>query len=166
MKRDIVIGFILSAIILAITGCGQPVIPGQDVIGPVPITDDVLKSINTDNRGGLEKEIERLKVGNYEIRLIDNKYLYNQYCFIFSAYDKDRRITYVWYSKKNEKDMQEIRAYMKMNSIDKKNFIRNSFITYAHFDLGPVEVTELQKENKPSTAAGKVPTTIAAPSAK
>jgi len=144
MKRNIVIGFILSAIILAITGCGPAVITGRDVIGPVPITDKVLKTVDTDNRGGPEKEIERLKVGNYEIRLIDNKYLYNQYCFIFSAYDKDRRITYVWYSKKNEKDMQEIQSYMKMNSVDKKNFIRNSFITYAHFDLGPVEVADLK----------------------
>ena len=144
MKKNIVIGFILSAIILAITGCGPAVIPGQDVIGPVPITDKVLKTVNIDNQGGTEKEIERLKVGNYEIRLIDNKYLYNQYCFIFSAYDKNRQITYVWYSKKNEKDMQEIQAYMKMNSVDKKKFIRNSFITYAHFDLGPDEVAEFK----------------------
>ena len=144
MKRNIVIGFILSALVFVIIACSPAVKAKQDVIGTVPITDKVLKTVNIDNQGGPEKEIERLKVGNYEIRLIDNKYIYNQYCFIFSGYFKNRQITYVWYSKKNEKDMQEIQAYMKMNSFDKKNFIRNSFITYAHFDLGPDEVAELK----------------------
>ena len=139
---------VLSVLAFAlISGCAPAVQIGASLGGDLAA--DMLKKSDIrgyDHRWLREgKEIERHKIGGYEVLVSDGRADDEDYIF-FSAYDYKKlndpklRVTKrVELRKDNKEDMQIYGEYSKTETINKQKFIKELFIKIKNFDLGPIE---------------------------
>jgi hypothetical protein len=103
-----------------------------------------------------EPSTEKYQVGKYEIRFSEETFR-NKPCYLFNAYSNDKQATYVYYEKDDPKDVKEIEGFKKMSEIEKKVFIKNAFLKYSNFDLGPIEEPVIKAEVPAEKETAKAP---------
>jgi hypothetical protein len=86
------------------------------------------------------KEIAVYKLNkNFQILVSDGTYKKKD-ALVFSTLDEKNKIAYyVGYEKHLPEDVQAINDFNKMSDLEKKKFIKDSFLKYAKFDIGDID---------------------------
>ena len=82
--------------------------------------------------------------------------------FFVATDESGKYLNDIFYHSEDENDMQKYNQFQKMNSAEKKQYIRKDFIEYANIDLGPIEPEIVTTAPAPATPT-HMPTTSFAP---
>ncbi|MDP2708983.1 MAG: hypothetical protein Q8O93_02975 [bacterium] len=99
-------------------------------------------------------ETGRYNVGKYLIIVSDGLYGKDP-CVIFETQDQNGRIKLMFFERKNPKYLKMLNDFNRLDETEKKRKIREWFVKYANFDLGPEEI--------PQTAVSAPPTPSSPP---
>jgi len=148
MKKILTALIVITAIVMfTLIGCAPALQMGASLIGE-GLGNSLGNNTPTSNLI-LGTETERHNVGKYEVGVSGGFYK-NDPGIIFMAYDQGRRTKAVYFEKKNPDDMKMLNNFNQMGEAEKRQQIREWFLKYSKFNLGPIESETAEKSPAPS----------------